>query len=70
MVHDTEQIEQLSEKKYTERVNVLKYSITFADSAVAFIVTAKTLRKASQKRRNLSPKKAKNPDWSYRPNWS
>jgi hypothetical protein len=41
-VQDTEKIGQLSEKKYTERVSALKYSITFAGSAVAFIITAKT----------------------------
>lgn len=32
----------LSESKYKERVNVLKYSITFSGAAVAFLVSAKT----------------------------
>lgn len=37
-----ERVGQLSKEKYTERVNVIKYSITFAGAAVAFLVTAKT----------------------------
>ena len=37
-----EEIGQLSREKYAERVNVIKYSITFAGAAVAFLVTAKT----------------------------
>lgn len=42
MDNNHEKIGQLSREKYAERVNVIKYSITFAGAAVAFLVTAKT----------------------------
>ena len=42
MDNNNEKIGQLGREKYAERVNVVKYSITFAGAAVAFLVTAKS----------------------------
>jgi len=41
MEQTIEKTGQLSKEKYKERVAILTYSITFAGSAVAFLITAK-----------------------------